>query len=551
MNAQPTAAELRAIGRSVLADTLDGQATHVTSGDGDAGAAGPTATEANSHEAELARLAALDPIAYDQARVAAAEAIGCRVGTLDEQVQARRPMPEAASGRGVSLPVVEPWPAPVCGAALLDELTAAIRRHVILRPAAAEAVALWVAHTWVACRFQHTPRLAITSPAKRCGKSTLLDVLRATCHRPLKADNISASGVFRTVEALAPLTLLLDKADSFIAENEELRGVLNSGFERSGEVIRVVEVDGEHQPVRFRTFAPLALASIGALPSTLEDRAVPVVLQRKGAGETATKLRAPGARAQLADLARKLARWASDRRMLLPLDPPIPEAMGDREGDIAVPLLSVADDAGGPWPARARAALLDLFGKRTAEGGNTEAGALLLADLRDLFRVTHSPPDKPRQLPSTVITGALAGMEERPWPEWRGGKPITPPQLARALAPFGVRPVNIRVGKHVPKGYTEAAFADAWARYLPAAASATDIPSGQDGGCGAATPLQHCSNTGKQANAAATAIPVVAAANSGNHKQKQPCSGVAAETGVSGTEGGAPDPDADKAGWFI
>ena len=142
-------------------------------------------------------------------------------------------------------------------------------------------------------------------------------------------------------------------------------------------------------------------------------------------------------------------------------------------------------------------------------------------------------------------------MEERPWPEWRGGKPITPPQLARALAPFGVRPVNIRVGKHVPKGYTEAAFADAWARYLPAAASATDIPSGQDGGCGAATPLQHCSNTGKQANAAATATPVVAAANAGNHKQKQPCSGVAAETGVSGTEGGAPDPDADKAGWFI
>ena len=408
-------------------------------------------------------------IAYDQVRQDAAARIGCRVGTLDEQVEARRPMPDAAAGRGVSLPVVEPWPDAVRGAALLDELTAAVRRHVILRPAAAEAVALWVAHTWVAYRFQHTPRLGITSPAKRCGKSTLLDVLRATCHRPLKADNISASGVFRTVEALAPVTLLLDEADSFIADNEELRGVLNSGFERSGEVIRVVEVDGEHQPIRFRTFAPLALAGIGALPGTLEDRAVPVVLQRKGAGEAATKLRAPGARAALADLARKLARWGTDRGRFLPLDPAIPEAMGDREGDIAVPLLSIADDAGGTWPVRARAALLDLFGKREAEGGNSEAGALLLADVRDLFRATRFPEGKPRQLPSTAITAALAGMEERPWPEWRQGKPITPPQLARVLAPFGVRPVNIRMGKaSVVQGYAEPAFRDAWARYLPA-----------------------------------------------------------------------------------
>jgi len=480
MNAQPTAAQLRAIGRGVLADTLGSQSAPGTSGNGGAGAAGPTVAEAAPHEAELARLAALDPIAYDQARATAAEAIGCRVGTLDEQVQARRPMPEAATGRGVSLPAVAPWPDPVPGTALLDELTTAIRRHVILRPAAAEATALWVAHTWVADRFQHTPRLGITSPAKRCGKSTLLDVLRATCHRPLKADNISASGVFRTVEALAPLTLLLDEADSFIRENEELRGVLNSGFERSGEVIRVVEVDGEHQPIRFRTFAPLALAGIGALPSTLEDRAVPVVLQRKGAAETATKLRAPGARAQLADLARKLARWAADRRTGLLLDPAIPEAMGDREGDIAVPLLSIADDAGGPWPERAREALLDVFGKRASEGGNAEAGTLLLADLRDLFRDKGGAT----RLASAAVVAALGGMEERPWPEWRQGKPITPTQLARALAPFAVRPVNMRDGQdRVVKGYTADGFKDAWARYLPDAATTAGTPSDLDGGC--------------------------------------------------------------------
>ena len=40
-------------------------------------------------------------------------AIGCQVSTLDEQVQARRPMPDGATGRGMSLPAVDPWPEPV------------------------------------------------------------------------------------------------------------------------------------------------------------------------------------------------------------------------------------------------------------------------------------------------------------------------------------------------------------------------------------------------------------------------------------------------------
>lgn len=286
----------------------------------------PLSQDRVADAAEIARLATLSPLDYDREREAAAERLGIRVSTLDTEVAAVRPKPAATDGRHVELPAVEPWPRPVDGAALLDSLTATIRRHVILPPAAAECCTLWIAHTWVHERFQHSPRLSITSPAKRCGKSTLLDVLRATTHRPVKADNISASGVFRTVEALRPLTLLIDEADAFMGDAEELRGILNSGFERSGEVIRVVEMNGEHQPIRFATYAPVALAGIGALPSTLEDRAVPVVLQRKGAAETVVKLRAPGARAALHDLARQLARWAADRGARLSTDPAVPEA---------------------------------------------------------------------------------------------------------------------------------------------------------------------------------------------------------------------------------
>jgi hypothetical protein len=77
-----------------------------------------------------------------------------------------------------------------------------------------------------------------------------------------------------------------------------------------GTVVEIVAQ--EHQPVQFATFAPVAFAGIGQLPDTLEDRSVPIVLQRKGAGETVERMRATGARANLAALAAKLARWAED-----------------------------------------------------------------------------------------------------------------------------------------------------------------------------------------------------------------------------------------------
>src|SRR5699024_2135995 len=97
--------------------------------------------------AELARLAALDLLSYEREREGAAKQLGLRVGALDKLVEALRPKPETAAARGVSLAQIEPWPEPVAGAALLDALTRTIRKHVILPASAADATALWIAHT--------------------------------------------------------------------------------------------------------------------------------------------------------------------------------------------------------------------------------------------------------------------------------------------------------------------------------------------------------------------------------------------------------------------
>jgi putative DNA primase/helicase len=478
---------------------------------------------------EIARLANLDPLDYDRERQAAAERIGCRVGTLDEQVKAARPQSESATGRGVALAEVEPWPEAVETEALLTAIANAIRSHVILPQTMADAVTLWCAHTWVYSQFQHTPRLSVTSPAKRCGKSTLLDLLRALSCRPLKADSISASGVFRTVEALAPLTLLIDEADTFLSDNEELRGILNSGFEASGQVIRVVEVKDEWQPIRFATFAPVALAGIGAMPGTLEDRALPIVLQRKAASESVTRMRAPGARDRLQDLARKLARWAQDRGSHLNPDPTMPLDLGDREADISVPLVAIADDAGPVWSARARKALLDVYGRRMKEEGTLESGALLLADIKTVFSNTKSD-----RIASEDLCRALADMEERPWPEWKQGKAITPPQLARALKPFGPRPGTIRMASGAtPKGYYASAFGLVWERYLPPAPAPSE---------GAATKSRHTATTeencGLQPDFEAPHDDFCGGKDLSNTQQKQSCGGVAAPAPPYRGEGG-------------
>ncbi len=76
-------------------------------------------------------------------------------------------------------------------------------------------------------------------------------------------------------------TLLIDEADTFLPENEELLGILNSGHRRGGSVLRTV--GEEFEPPSFSTHSACAVALIGKLPATLADRSVPIELLRRRA----------------------------------------------------------------------------------------------------------------------------------------------------------------------------------------------------------------------------------------------------------------------------
>jgi hypothetical protein len=83
--------------------------------------------------------------------------------------------------------------------------------------------------------------------------------------------------MFRAVEAAKP-TLLIDEADTFLAHSDELRGISNVGNKKGGQVIRCVGDDAE--PRAFAAFAPAAVAAIGHLPGTIQDRSITLLMRR-------------------------------------------------------------------------------------------------------------------------------------------------------------------------------------------------------------------------------------------------------------------------------
>jgi putative DNA primase/helicase len=425
-------------------------------------------------ETLLKELATLDAIAYDQRRDETAQLLGVRVNTLDKEVAAQRAQPAERDGTGT--PVLftdpEPWPEAVDGASLLDDLAALYTRYVVLPRGAADMLALWTLHTYTHAAASTTPRVGIESPQKRCGKTTLLAIIRATVARPLPASNITTAALFRAIEKWQP-TMLIDEADTFLPANDELRGVLNAGHTRSqAYVIRTVGED--HEPRAFCVWAPVAIALIGKLPSTLADRAIVVKMRRKLPSEQVERFRMDRLE-NIEQLRRRCLRWAQDTLATLrTTDPTMPEGLHDRAADNWRPLCAIAAEAGGEWPQRAVQAIKALTPQELED---ETAGVMLLEDMRQLF--TERATDK---LPSTEIVAALHKLEERPWSEWgRQEKPITARQIARLLAPFDIKPKSIRIGPDTPKGYEQNDFVDAWARYLSLRSATPPQPSNDVG----------------------------------------------------------------------
>ena len=362
----------------------------------------------------------------------------------------------------------QPWDDAVDGIAVIDSIITVIRRHVAMPDHFADAVALWVLHTFAFDASYVSPTLVIYSPEKRCGKTTLLEIVEAAAAKTLLASNITPAALFRTIEKFGP-TLLIDEGDTFIKLRDEFRGILNASHYRT--TARVIRTVGDNNdPYPFSTWCPKAISLIGRLHGTLEDRSIRIPMKRRAPGEKVERLRRHRIHLDLSDLRRKAARWAADELEVLRVaDPPDLDGLHDRAQDNWRPLLAIADRLGGEWPERARAAAQEIEG--CTDETNSSHRTQLLADIRLVFAELRR-----EFVSSEELVEHLTSRDDRPWGEWRHGKPLTKIGLSRLLAPFGVSSREKRIEGKKTRGYALEDFADSFFRYLPPESGQQDIP---------------------------------------------------------------------------
>jgi putative DNA primase/helicase len=412
-------------------------------------------------------LAALLPLDYDRERESAAKKLEVRAQTLDAEVKKARE--EARIQAEIALvAIADPalWPEAVNGVALLNELSARYSAYVILPKYAATVLPLWTLHTYCLSAFDASPILLIGSPTRRCGKSRLLDVQRFFVRKAVRTSNITAAALFRYIDAAQP-TLLIDEVDSFAHLHEELRNVLNSGYERSGVVIRCVGDDLE--PHAFSTYCAKTLAMIdkSKLSDTILDRSIILDLQRKRKDQEVDRLRQYDKETvgELGTLAQQCLRWAVDHvDELRKADVDVPDELNDRAQDSWRPLLAIADAVGGDWPEKAREAALALSAR--ADLDEEDIAVQLLADIRLVFKDTA----KDYQIPTKVLLAELCEDEAKPWATYNKGQAIGDRQLSKLLKRFKIESTQLTLPdqrRQSKRGYVHRQFLAAFKRYLP------------------------------------------------------------------------------------
>jgi len=310
------------------------------------------------------------------ARVAADTARHMEAGR--EAAERRLAAARAAAGMTGAV-VPRPTAAPVRpradripGDQLLDLLRQWIGTYVRLpSPAALDVMVAWVAHSHMKDEngtlvFRATPRLYFLSSEPGSGKSKCLELLNMLCPDTFGLDlEPTKAGLIHTLSK-EHATVLLDEGDLLFSSAQRasgVRAVLNGGYARHGTT-----VNGKgNKATRVNVFGAVALAGLDAIEKAtgnsmdaLLSRGFKIRMKRAGKNDRPAKV-SRVAEGQAAKLNEWLQAWASQvRDELADYQPDMPEELDGRAEEISTPLVAVADAAGGEWPERVRAAVVEL-----------------------------------------------------------------------------------------------------------------------------------------------------------------------------------------------
>jgi putative DNA primase/helicase len=285
--------------------------------------------------------------------------------------------------------------------------------------------------------------------------------------KPLTASNITAAALFRAIDTCRP-TLFIDEADTFLAGNGTLRGLINSGNTwRTAYVLRLSRSrpsrhrqslkNSEPGVKKYSCWCPKVIAMIGRAPDTIADRSIVIPMARKLVTETC----APLAELDTAEIKSKCARFALDAAPAIAQSAKIRgEGLNDRAADTFDPLYVITRLAGAEWETKLHAAAIALASPSQPQN----SGAELLLDLFALFIRSGREKIFSRDLVSALREGGC-GLRS---PNLKSS-PINEFGISQILHPYGIKPTTIRIGKEVNRGYVGAEFRDALRRYVPKA----------------------------------------------------------------------------------
>lgn len=364
---------------------------------------------------------------------------------------------EGEAGATPSCWHVDPWHKPVPTGTLINELSAKLATHVVMKPHEVLAVALWTAMAWVHDRAAyHSPFLVATSPEPNSGKTTLLGVLQWLTPRPYASAEPSGPAIFRLIDADKP-TLYVDECDDLFARKSDLRHIVNHSWTRGGKVPRIIG----GVSYSFDVFCPKVFGLLGFnMPRALASRAIVIKMLPKRADEKVVDFNY-GDDPEFETLRRKLARWSDDHaEALKDATPALPPNFNNRTAANWRLLLAIAELGGAKMSEQARKAAERLSSKISKPSW----GVRLLEAMRPMLAGREV-------IASAEVLSALLADPDGAWVEYKSGAAITQRQVADLLEQYDIHPVVIHPTKRKDssaRGYKVEQFEDAFARYLPA-----------------------------------------------------------------------------------
>ena len=314
-------------------------------------------------------------------------------------------------------------------------ISAVFKSHVKFQSETdADALALWIAMTYLMDHLEIAPMLYVTSPEPMCGKSAVIKLLKVFSHRAEMVSKITPAAIYRLIERDQP-TLLFDEADRFLRGNNELNGIINAGHARfeATVIINKKLPDGNYEPIEFPVWCAKAIAGIGKQDDTLTSRSIVISLRRKLISESVKPIRF-NLYQEYQFVRESLAAWASNFEPISEEEmEPFLRANTDRGTDNWLALGIITKRINPDWVKRVQAAL-DATEERQSDGLQS-AGVQLLSDVYTVISDCSRP-----EWPSTDLYNAVVFNEETDWSEFNHGRPITKKKFTQMLGNFGIKP---------------------------------------------------------------------------------------------------------------